>query len=130
MDLSAQALVGAESGREELWTLAVEQTLEKIGLYHKLLHIRLVGILLLIYIKPHLLTSVTDQDTDCVTTGIGGVLVSLMMTSSLCNGCKKCFVSRVTRVVWVQGSICFIRHYVSSTAILQHQWRKWTRETM
>ena len=50
---SAQALVGAESGREELWTLAVEQTLEKIGLYHKLLHIRLVGILLLIYIKPH-----------------------------------------------------------------------------
>ena len=53
----------------------METTLARVGSYHKLLGQRLVGILLLIYIKPHLLPHVTDQDSDYVTTGIGGLMV-------------------------------------------------------
>ena len=75
LDLSAQALVGAESSREEPWTVAVETTLARVGSYQKLLGQRLVGILLLVYIKPHLLPHITDHDSDYVTTGIGGLMV-------------------------------------------------------
>ena len=76
LDLSAQALMGVESGREEPWINAVEVSLKKAGPYHKLLHTRLVGIMLLVYITPQLLDAVSDQFVEYVTTGIGGVLVS------------------------------------------------------
>ena len=75
LDLSAQALMGAESSREEPWTIAVETTLARVGPYQKLLGLRLVGILLLVYLKPHLLPHVTDPDSDSVTTGVGGLMV-------------------------------------------------------
>ena len=131
LDLSAQALMGAESGREELWIQAVEQTLEKGGSYHKLLHIRLVGIMLLVYIRPHLLSSVTELDSDYITTGVGGVLVGVVMMSLRCViGVWGVFVSRATREVWVQGSICSTRHSVSSTVTSQPPWKKWIKETM
>jgi phosphatidylinositol-bisphosphatase len=74
LDLSAQALMGVESGREEPWINAVEVSLKKAGPYHKLLHTRLVGIMLLVYITPQLLDAVSDQFVEYVTTGIGGVL--------------------------------------------------------
>ena len=35
LDLSAQALMGVESSREEPWMSAVELTLRKAGNYHK-----------------------------------------------------------------------------------------------
>ena len=38
LDLSAQALVGVESSREEPWIGAVELTLRKAGNYHKVHH--------------------------------------------------------------------------------------------
>ena len=75
LDLSTQALMGAESSREEPWTVAVETTLARVGSYRKLLGLRLVGILLLVYVKPHLLPHVTDQDSDYITTGVGGLMV-------------------------------------------------------
>ena len=80
LDLSAQALIGAESGREEAWLKAVEDTLRKAGNYHKLLHLRLVGIMLLVYITQPLMASVSDKDVEYVTTGIGGVLVSVVIS--------------------------------------------------
>ena len=74
--------MGAESSREEPWIRAVEDTLKMSGTsYHKLLHLRLVGIMLLVYIRPYLLPHVSDHDIEYVTTGIGGVLVSIMMMS-------------------------------------------------
>ena len=124
LDLSAQALVGVESSREEPWIGAVELTLRKAGNYHKvhhhpititlspsphhhhqctttyhyvqytlslvslslsvrwqLLHHRLVGIMLLVYINPDLLECVSDQQVEYVTTGMGGLMVSGMMSS-------------------------------------------------
>lgn len=74
LDLSAQALMGAESSREEPWTVAVETTLTRVGSYQKLLGLRLVGILLLVYVRQHLFQHVSDQDSDYVTTGIGGIM--------------------------------------------------------
>ena len=98
LDLSAQALMGVESSREEPWINAVEASLKKAGAYHKLLHTRLVGIMLLVYIRPHLLEAVSDQYVEYVTTGIGGVLVSGMM-SSLCRQ-SQCFLRSPGQQGW------------------------------
>ena len=47
----------------------------------QLLHHRLVGIMLLVYINPDLLECVSDQQVEYVTTGMGGLMVSGMMSS-------------------------------------------------
>jgi phosphatidylinositol-bisphosphatase len=74
LDLSAEALIGKESNREEMWVDLVEMSLKMAGSYKQIRAVRLVGILLLVYVKESLMQHISDVDMDTVPCGIMGHL--------------------------------------------------------
>ena len=74
LDLSAEALVFDTSNREESWIKAIENGLPKKADYTKLHHIRLVGMMLVIYIQSKHMIQVYDVEGETHGTGIMGMM--------------------------------------------------------
>uniref|UniRef100_K1PPR7 Type II inositol-1,4,5-trisphosphate 5-phosphatase n=1 Tax=Magallana gigas TaxID=29159 RepID=K1PPR7_MAGGI len=94
LDLSNQAYVFSDSRKEEQWKNAVRKSLPVKGKYRKVKLIRMVGIMMLVYVKESLVPDVPPSlvDADTVATGIMGIMgnkggVGVRMTlhnTSLC----------------------------------------------
>ncbi|XP_056015071.1 inositol polyphosphate 5-phosphatase OCRL-like isoform X2 [Ostrea edulis] len=94
LDLSNQAYVFSDSPKEEEWHNAVRKSLPPKVRYRKVKLIRMVGIMMLVYIKESLVPDVPPHliDADSVATGIMGIMgnkggVGVRMTlhnTSLC----------------------------------------------
>lgn len=94
LDLSNQAYVFSDSRKEEQWKNAVRKSLPVKGRYRKVKLIRMVGIMMLVYVKESLVPDVPPSlvDADTVATGIMGIMgnkggVGVRMTlhnTSLC----------------------------------------------
>ncbi|XP_061195086.1 inositol polyphosphate 5-phosphatase OCRL-like [Saccostrea echinata] len=94
LDLSNQAYVFSDSVKEEQWNNAVRKSLPGKVRYRKVKLIRMVGIMLLVYVKDSLAPDVPPHliDADSVPTGIMGIMgnkggVGVRMTlhnTSLC----------------------------------------------
>ncbi|KAL3882206.1 hypothetical protein ACJMK2_028574 [Sinanodonta woodiana] len=74
LDLSSQALIFTESVKEEEWQRAVQPCLHPKARYRKVKSIRLVGVLLIVFIKTEHVDDVSLIDTDSVPTGILGLM--------------------------------------------------------
>jgi len=74
LDLSKEAFVFLDSVKEEEWMKAVSSSLHKGAEYLLVRHIRLVGMLLLIYTRREHFNHVTNVAVDTVGTGIMGKL--------------------------------------------------------
>ncbi|XP_052809512.1 inositol polyphosphate 5-phosphatase OCRL-like [Mya arenaria] len=74
LDLSNQAYIFSDSAREAEWQDAVAKHLHPRAVYQKLKSIRLVGVLLMVFIKDIHWTHVNLIDSDYVATGIMGML--------------------------------------------------------
>ena len=74
LDLSKEAFVFLESVKEEEWIKAVQAGLHAGAEYSLVKHIRLVGMLLLVYCKKEHLDQVHNIGVDTVGTGIMGKL--------------------------------------------------------
>jgi len=75
LDLSAGALLLANSIREEDWKKLIESSFQKKDQYRKVISKQLVGMLLLIYAKQDLIPFIQDVATDSAATGILGIMV-------------------------------------------------------
>ena len=92
MDLSKEAFLFPDSAREPQWTDAVEKGLHPGAKYQRVQRIRLVGMMLLVYVKESLRAFITDVHAQSVGTGLmgtmgnkGGVAVSLKFhNTSIC----------------------------------------------
>ncbi|XP_078485744.1 inositol polyphosphate 5-phosphatase OCRL isoform X2 [Ciona intestinalis] len=92
LDLSKEAFVFTESSREEEWMKAVKQALHPGASYKLVKHIRLVGMMLLVFAQDRHLEDITAVASHHVGTGLlgkmgnkGGVGVRIMLhNSSLC----------------------------------------------
>ncbi|KAK3580413.1 hypothetical protein CHS0354_012436 [Potamilus streckersoni] len=74
LDLSSQALIFTESVKEDEWQRAVQPCLHPKARYRKVKSIRLVGVLLIVFIKTEHVDDVSLIDTDSVPTGILGIM--------------------------------------------------------
>ncbi|KAK7476272.1 hypothetical protein BaRGS_00032465, partial [Batillaria attramentaria] len=74
LDLSREAFIFSESAREAEWQEAVKTYLHPRAKYRKVKSVRLVGILLIVYIKEELCKYVSFIDCDSVATGIMGIM--------------------------------------------------------
>ncbi|KAL5009466.1 hypothetical protein ScPMuIL_011771 [Solemya velum] len=74
LDLSNQAYIFSDSQKEVVWQEKVEECLHPKGRYREVKLIRLVGVMLLVYIKEEYYSHVRHADCDMVATGILGVM--------------------------------------------------------
>lgn len=74
LDLSNQAYIFSDSAKETEWLNAVRKSLPSKALYKKVNLIRLVGMMLIVYIKEKYAHKVHFIDSDYVATGIMGVM--------------------------------------------------------
>jgi len=74
LDLSSEAFLFSESVKEEEWMKAVTSSLHEGAEYTLLKHVRLVGMLLMVYSRTDLADQVTNISVDSVGTGIMGKL--------------------------------------------------------
>ncbi|CAB4015709.1 inositol polyphosphate 5-phosphatase OCRL-1 isoform X2 [Paramuricea clavata] len=74
LDLSAEAFMGRDSKREAEWLEKVRVGVNKVGKYEKVQFVRLVGMLLVVFIKIELHNYVQDVETREVGTGIMGMM--------------------------------------------------------
>ncbi|XP_065838324.1 inositol polyphosphate 5-phosphatase OCRL-like [Oscarella lobularis] len=76
LDLSAEAFFWGESSREDDWTRKVDISLQQAYRrnYYKLRSIRLVGMLLLVYVKEELKKDISDVQAEAQGTGILGMM--------------------------------------------------------
>ncbi|XP_019858595.1 PREDICTED: uncharacterized protein LOC109586818 [Amphimedon queenslandica] len=72
LDLSPEALLRNETSREEPWIDLVESSLKMAGKFKKISVVRLVGILLLVYVKEELVPHVSSVDYNYVPCGLVG----------------------------------------------------------
>ncbi|XP_065223598.1 type II inositol 1,4,5-trisphosphate 5-phosphatase [Planococcus citri] len=92
LDLSKEAFLFNDSPREEEWLSAVYVNLHPKDKYHKIALVRLVGIMLIVFVKEQHVAYVREVATDTVGTGImgklgnkGGVAVRLdIHNTSIC----------------------------------------------
>lgn len=76
LDLSKEAFLFNDSPREEEWRTAVELGLHKGGTYTRIKLVRLIGMMLVVYIKKNLRQYVQDVFAEAVGTGVLGRMVS------------------------------------------------------
>ncbi|XP_065649887.1 inositol polyphosphate 5-phosphatase OCRL isoform X3 [Hydra vulgaris] len=74
LDLSAEALVFNDSSREDLWIKAIENALPKRADYFKLKHVRLVGMMLVVYVQTKHKMQVLCLEAETNATGIMGMM--------------------------------------------------------
>ncbi|XP_057305735.1 inositol polyphosphate 5-phosphatase OCRL-like [Hydractinia symbiolongicarpus] len=74
LDLSAEALVFNDSSREDTWMKAIENGLPKNTDYFKLKHVRLVGMMLVVYVQTKHKMQVSDVESETYGTGIMGMM--------------------------------------------------------
>ncbi|XP_078372511.1 inositol polyphosphate 5-phosphatase OCRL-like isoform X3 [Oculina patagonica] len=74
LDLSAETLLKNVTPREDEWLKMAEQGLHPKAQYTKVKTIRLVGILLMVFVKNKYLPYVTEVDAETVATGIMGLM--------------------------------------------------------
>nr|XP_039261080.1 inositol polyphosphate 5-phosphatase OCRL-like [Styela clava] len=93
LDLSKEAYVFTESWREDNWIVAVSRSLPHVNVkYHMVKSIRLVGMLLLVFVKTMHVLSIRDVTCHQVGTGLlgrmgnkGGVAIRMdLHNSSIC----------------------------------------------
>ncbi|XP_043939478.1 type II inositol 1,4,5-trisphosphate 5-phosphatase isoform X2 [Protopterus annectens] len=72
LDLSKEAFIFNDSPREEDWLKAVSDCLHPGGSYAKIKLVRLVGIMLIMYVKKELAEHISEVETETVGTGIMG----------------------------------------------------------
>ncbi|KAJ7363423.1 hypothetical protein OS493_009576 [Desmophyllum pertusum] len=92
LDLSAETLIKNITPREDEWLKLAEQGLHPKAQYTKVKTIRLVGILLMVFVKNKYLSFVTEVDAETVATGImglmgnkGGVAIRMLIhNTSIC----------------------------------------------
>lgn len=92
LDLSAETLLKNVTPKEDEWLKIAEQGLHPKAQYTKVKTIRLVGILLMVFVKSQYLPYVTEVDAETVATGImglmgnkGGVAIRMQIhNSSIC----------------------------------------------
>ncbi|XP_064617717.1 inositol polyphosphate 5-phosphatase OCRL-like isoform X2 [Liolophura sinensis] len=74
LDLSKEAFIFSESARELDWKRFVEEALHLKQKYKMVKLVRLVGIMLIVYVKKDLWKNVTLVDSESVPTGIMGIM--------------------------------------------------------
>ncbi|KAJ8315690.1 hypothetical protein KUTeg_007840 [Tegillarca granosa] len=74
LDLSNQAYIFSDSPKETEWQNAVRSSLHPKAKYKKVKLIRLVGVMLIVYVKEEHAAHVKFIDTDSVPTGILGIM--------------------------------------------------------
>ena len=74
LDLTKEAFIFNESMREEAWRSVVEISLHPKALYKQVKLVRLVGMMLVVYIKSEHASAVTNVEAETVGTGIMGKL--------------------------------------------------------
>jgi len=75
LDLSAETLIlNVDSSKEQMWMSKMKAGLPRGVTYKQLRHIRLVGILLVVYVRETLLPQISDCSVGWVSTGIMGML--------------------------------------------------------
>ncbi|XP_069133751.1 inositol polyphosphate 5-phosphatase OCRL-like isoform X1 [Argopecten irradians] len=74
LDLSNQAYIFSDSAKETEWLTAVRKSLPAKSLYKKVKLIRLVGVMMIVYIKEKYAHKVHFVDSDYVATGIMGIM--------------------------------------------------------
>jgi len=74
LDLSAEALVFNDSSREDQWIKSIENGLPKSADYFKLKHVRLVGMMLVVFVQTKHKMQVNDVESETNGTGIMGMM--------------------------------------------------------
>eukprot|EP01137_Pigoraptor_chileana_P032379 Opistho-2@21651 len=74
LDLSAEAFVFNDSGREEKWTKVIEGSIKGIEQYTKLKSRQLVGMLLIVYVKTPHIPFIANIQSEVTGTGIMSVM--------------------------------------------------------
>lgn len=72
LDLSKEAFIFNDTPKEEEWFKAVNESLHPNASYAKIKLIRLVGIMLLLYVRKELAEHISEVDAETVGTGIMG----------------------------------------------------------
>ncbi|KAK7099032.1 synaptojanin-1-like [Littorina saxatilis] len=72
VDLNASNIMKASTTNAFEWQLEVQKTVSREHKYVLLTHIQLVGVVLFIYVRPHLAPFIRDVAVDKVKTGLGG----------------------------------------------------------
>ncbi|XP_028418102.1 inositol polyphosphate 5-phosphatase OCRL-1-like [Dendronephthya gigantea] len=74
LDLSTEAFMGRYSKREDEWLEKVGKSVNGVGNYEKVQSVRLVGMLLVVFIKAEYYNYIQEVDTRDVGTGIMGMM--------------------------------------------------------
>lgn len=77
LDLSAQAFLLDNSGREDEWSKLIESSFKRKNYYRKVASKQLVGMLILVYVRPEVIPSIKTVQTAAAGTGILGMMVWL-----------------------------------------------------
>ncbi|XP_069751944.1 type II inositol 1,4,5-trisphosphate 5-phosphatase isoform X3 [Narcine bancroftii] len=72
IDLSKEAFLFNDTPKEEEWFLAVSQSLHPLATYAKIKLVRLVGMMLLLYVRKEHAADITEVEIERVGTGIMG----------------------------------------------------------
>ncbi|XP_078279089.1 type II inositol 1,4,5-trisphosphate 5-phosphatase isoform X1 [Rhinoraja longicauda] len=96
IDLSKEAFLFNDSPKQEEWFRAVSESLHPLATYAKIKLVRLVGMMLILYVRNKLAEYITEVEVETVGTGImgrmgnkGGVSIRFMFHStSMCIVCS------------------------------------------
>ncbi|XP_072358001.1 type II inositol 1,4,5-trisphosphate 5-phosphatase isoform X2 [Scyliorhinus torazame] len=72
IDLSKETFLFNDTPKEEEWFIAVSESLHPLSTYAKIKHVRLVGMMLLLYVRKEHAAYVTEVEVETVGTGIMG----------------------------------------------------------